>query len=72
MEHFKKSTNDTITIKELKDSWNREEVIGLLKLAWEESDSQYDRNDYIFNGKDEINITTYFEKDMDKWIEENL
>ena len=64
--------DNTITIKELKDSWNREEVIELLKITWEEADSQYDRNDYIYNGENEIQTITYLEKDMNKWIAENL
>lgn len=64
--------DNTITIKKLKDNYNREEVIKLLKLAWKESDSQYDQDDWVFNGEDEINVTTYFEKDMNKWIQENL
>ena len=63
---------NTITIKKLKDSWDREEVIELLKLAWKESDSQYDQDDWVFNGEDEINIITYFEKNMNKWINEIL
>ena len=64
--------DNTINIKPIKNSWNREEVSALLKLAWKESDSQYDQDDYVFDGENEINITTYFEKDMNKWIEENL
>lgn len=50
--------DNTITIKKVKDSWNREEVIQLIKSAW----SQANNN----------NIPRMIHISQDKWIEENL
>ena len=47
----------SITIKKVKDSWNREEVIILLEKALAESKEQYSLLDRV---------------GMNKWIEENL
>lgn len=49
--------DNTITIKKVKDSWNREEVIILLEKALAESKEQYSLLDRV---------------GINKWIEENL
>lgn len=46
------------TITKVKDSWNKEEVIKLIKLV------------YIEGGKSSRNLMRDF--DLDKWIENNL
>lgn len=51
------SKDNTITIKKVKDSWNREEVIILLEKALAESKEQYSLLDRV---------------GINKWIEENL
>lgn len=53
---IKVSPDNTITIKPIKDSWNREEVIDLIQKFW----LSYEKNEleYIDN--------------KDKWIEQNL
>lgn len=48
--------DNTITIKKLKDSWNREEVIELFKKY----------KDY------ELGKTNWHQGNLIKWIEENL
>lgn len=49
--------DNTITIKRMKDSWNREEVINLIKTASKEARTVY----------------SYFDVNgIDKWIEQNL
>jgi hypothetical protein len=51
--------DNTITIKKVKDTWDREEVINLVYKLW---------NAEIYTD----NTTTWEQEDLDKWIEENL
>lgn len=53
------SKDNTITIKKLKDSWNREEVENLLYKITEDFSSS-------------SRLTTYFRSKTDNWIKENL
>ena len=54
---LKVDSNNTITIKKVKDSYSREEVINLL---YKYNDGIIDRYSQLTN------------KDLDKWIKENL
>jgi hypothetical protein len=59
--------DNTITIKKLKDSWNREEVINLIKA------SIYAQNYDIYVTKYPDNtINKIDDKSLNKWIEKNL
>jgi hypothetical protein len=49
--------DNTITIKRIKDSWNREEVEKLIELAWATASAYGDKTD---------------SKDCESWIENNL
>lgn len=56
--------NNTITIKKLKDSWNKEEVIKLLKLLKKDTINSIDLD---------INTDNLIcDLEINKWIEENL
>lgn len=57
------SKDNTITIKRIKTSWNREEVIALLKLFEKDIENSMDSDD---DGNTFNNI------DSNKWIKENL
>lgn len=50
--------DNTITIKPVKDSWNREEVVQLLR----------NREDFFFDTYDNLEI----DRSLNKWISENL
>ena len=56
--------DNTITIKKLKDNWNREEVIGLLKLIKKDTINSIELDIDSDNLICDLNIN--------KWIEENL
>lgn len=63
VEQLKVSKDNTITIRKVKDSWNRDEVIELLKSR----ESHIDCHTY---SKQFIDKQEY--RELDKWIQENL
>ena len=63
VEQLKVSKDNTITIRKVKDSWNRDEVIELLKSR----ESHIDCHTY---SKQFIDKQDY--RELDKWIQENL
>ena len=56
----------SITIKKLKDSWNREEVVNLLIRAVGES------HDWSQENNDIHSIGIIEKRFLNKWVEENL
>jgi hypothetical protein len=62
--NIKIALDNTITIKSLKDSWNREEVIEFAK--------KYGKEISKHTGVDNDGEHCYCSLDKDKWIEENL
>lgn len=62
---IKISSDNTINIKQLKDSWNREEVLLLCSLAYNEGEN------YGYESSP-IEPDIHQHKRFDEWIEENL
>lgn len=60
----KVAPDNTITIKAVKDSWNREEVIELMRKAWNASSEESGCLQPSYEGPDPI--------EFDEWIETNL
>lgn len=60
--------DNTITIKKVKDSWSREEVIKLMKLSWDKSlDVKNNPRKYYYSDGKSIDNWS-----IDKWIQDNL
>ena len=58
---LKVAPDNTITIKMIKDSWTREEVIELMRKAWNQKDGLY-----------QIQPNRISHMHFSKWIEQNL
>ena len=64
--------DNTITIKKLKDSWNREEVVNLVKNALESSEALLDRDERWMGDILDCVFYNLNKEEFNNWIKENL